>query len=436
MSQRYLDVSLIGEGGFGQVYLCTDSTTGQDYAKKKLLPGATPSEVERFVREVRLLSLLDNEHVVKVVGSHISSAPYYFVMPLYRTSLEKELWDISFQPSRAVPIFNRILAGVRHAHEHGVIHRDLKPQNVLMNTDEDCVVSDFGLGRQLDAETTRKTMTGDKMGSLMFSAPEQFADAKDTDVRADVYSLGVIIYILYVGPIAYLDVNHHKIPAHLRSVIRRATRPEREQRYATVAEMQDAWMTVSGQRTTASAVEQMNAVIASLAKTTDATGLTDRLHDLMVSNIDDKKVIFDAVMKLPVQAVALMEARYPDTFHTIIRTFAEVVADPFMNHGFDFMDTIGKQCRRLYDASGDVEVRSEILSCVYALGYGSNRWFVMRLFNDLVQQPKLPGEGMMLAERLQKHTEWQEQAAKQLSAARLDFHLRAFFFPDNPADDF
>src|SRR5690242_13499764 len=98
--------------------------TGTTYAKKTLNPGAIPEAIARFIREAKLLSKkLDHKNVVRVVDASVDAPPYFFIMPLYRTSLDNEIGPISRQADRIPLIYRAILDGVDHAHSRGIVHR-------------------------------------------------------------------------------------------------------------------------------------------------------------------------------------------------------------------------------------------------------------------------------------------------------------------------
>ena len=127
---------------------CRRDEDGLTFAKKTLLVADSESE-ERFKREVRMLSKLDHPRIIKIVGSRLSKPPLWYVMPLYNRSLSQEFPGIVGDEIRIKKVFDTILEGMQYAHEQGIVHRDLKPGNILLRSDDDVVISDFGLGRAL-----------------------------------------------------------------------------------------------------------------------------------------------------------------------------------------------------------------------------------------------------------------------------------------------
>jgi eukaryotic-like serine/threonine-protein kinase len=238
---KYIDEDLLGTGGFGEVWRCVRDSDGQRFAKKMLAADVGEDAIERFLREVRILSKLDHPNVVKVIAKHLTDPPYWYVMPLYSGSMETALPSIRGDESRARSVFTAILDAIEYAHGEGVIHRDLKCANVLMNAESDVAVSDFGLGRMIDATSTRQTVTGWGLGTALYMAPEQFADAKRADERSDIYSLGRMLYELYAEPLSLTPPDLTLLRPALATIVARCTQRDPKLRYESVTELKRAW---------------------------------------------------------------------------------------------------------------------------------------------------------------------------------------------------
>lgn len=181
----------IGSGGFGVVRSATridadGNALDDQLAVKQLAPEHMDDDdaVGRFALEVRLLDReLDHANVMPVVDSQLEDDELWFVMPLADTNLAEQL-DAGRDGDRewVTEVFESILEGVAHAHSRDVLHRDLKPPNVLFCGDV-VKVSDFGLGKRLDPDATKRTKTDTWMGTEPYMAPEQFADAKRSENR-------------------------------------------------------------------------------------------------------------------------------------------------------------------------------------------------------------------------------------------------------------
>jgi serine/threonine protein kinase len=202
----------IERGGQGIVYRAVQAATRREVAVKVLLRGAlaTSRQRRRFEREVELVAGLDHPGIITVHDSgRTADDRYWLAMQLVHGStldawLEHRRADGPPDQASLLRLFEQIVAAVSHAHQHGVIHRDLKPGNVIVDADGRPHVLDFGLARAADGDgplaRSRVTEAGQFLGTLAYAAPEQVrGDDRRIDVRSDVYALGVILYELVTG---------------------------------------------------------------------------------------------------------------------------------------------------------------------------------------------------------------------------------------------
>jgi hypothetical protein len=210
---KYTIVREIGRGGMGVVYEALDTTLGRRVALKMLVlpPKADPNAVrvdeERFLREAKLTAQLPpHPHVVGVYEAGVLDGSRYIAMELIQGDSMLEWWkekDKSLRIRQQVAVLRDTALGVHHAHEHGVIHRDLKPENILIDAAGQPHITDFGLARQLQ-QRPQDALTGKGMvvGSPHYMSPEAVQGLR-VDRRADVYSLGIILYESFTGKRPY-----------------------------------------------------------------------------------------------------------------------------------------------------------------------------------------------------------------------------------------
>ena len=298
----------LGSGGFGEVWLCTRQDDGGTYAKKNLLETVDSDGVARFQREVRILSQLDHPHIVRVVEHQLHSPPYWYVMPSYKHTLSQALPSVEGDVKRIAVIFSAILSGIEYAHSEGVIHRDLKPENILMNDDTDVVITDFGLGRRLDSDSTRYTITGFGMGSFFYMAPEQMINAKNADHRSDIYSLGRMLFAALTGALSSTMTDTSSLDDGLAHVINKCTQSSPQKRYQTAADLRRELMLVLGETQTLSPYGEITTLVSQLMSTTPPVSpeTEQRLLDLLTQNRSDTDMIHEVVMQLPSQVAHLL----------------------------------------------------------------------------------------------------------------------------------
>jgi serine/threonine protein kinase len=249
--QGYRLEKLVGKGGMGEVHKAVQLSLGRVVAVK-ILSGelaADPTFVARFDKEAAALATLSHPNVVSIVDKGKAENTYYLVMeyvdgPSLREVMRSPLLDIP----GALRIIMEIARAIDYAHGRGVVHRDLKPENILFDEQAGGIakVTDFGLATFFDdSKLTSRfnvTETHVSMGTLSYMAPEQRVDAKNADHRADIYSLGVMLYELLVGevPIGTFDPPSQRRPGsdkRLDNIVLRCLKPSPADRYQRVADL-------------------------------------------------------------------------------------------------------------------------------------------------------------------------------------------------------
>ena len=202
LNDRYEIHRRLARGGMAQVYLARDRSLDRPVAVKELVPefATDPSFVERFRREAQAAANLSHPNIVGVYDWGAQDGTYFIVMEYVDgPSLSRVLRaDGPFHPRRAAEIAAEVAAGLGFAHSRGVVHRDVKPGNVLLTRSGQAKVTDFGIARALSSSDEDLTQAGSVMGTATYFSPEQ-AQGLSVDPRSDLYSLGVVLYELVTG---------------------------------------------------------------------------------------------------------------------------------------------------------------------------------------------------------------------------------------------
>jgi len=193
----------LGRGGMSSVYKARDLVTGRLVALKIMPPKAAENApmLERFRRESRTAILLDHPNIVKGITAGEDAGFYYFVMEYVRgRSLLKLIRNRGpLAERRAVYVTRQVADALSHAASFGVLHRDIKPDNILVHPDDFVKVTDFGLSRFVTGDDTMLTLPGTAVGTPYYMSPEQARGETDLDIRSDLYSLGATLHEMLTG---------------------------------------------------------------------------------------------------------------------------------------------------------------------------------------------------------------------------------------------
>jgi serine/threonine-protein kinase len=261
LGNAYILERELGGGGMSRVFIAEDTSLGRKVVVKVLPPDlAATVNVERFRREIQLAAKLQHPHIVPVLSAGISDGLPYYTMPFIEgESLRARLARSGELPVQdTARILRDVLSALSYAHEHGVVHRDIKPDNVLL-TGNHAVVADFGVAKALSASTnpgSSLTSLGVALGTPAYMSPEQAAADPSTDHRADLYGVGAMAYEMLTGQQVFsarspqamlaahatqkpepIDARRPSVPRELSSLIMRALEKHAADRPQSAAEM-------------------------------------------------------------------------------------------------------------------------------------------------------------------------------------------------------
>jgi hypothetical protein len=267
---KYRIVGQVGRGGAGIVYRAIDQTLQRDVAIKTLNPELANSEVmKRFRAEATILAKLNHPHIATIYEMFRSETDLLMVMEFVRgetlDKLSARLGPMAAE--RAAYVIDRILSALEHAHRAGVVHRDMKPANVMVTEGGGVKIMDFGIARVRGAE--QMTIDGRLMGTPAYMPPEQVL-GQEVDGRADLYSVGVVLYRLLAGALPFnadsalammqrqileqptpLQVHRPDLPDWCDPIVRRALAKMPEDRFQTAEEFREELRHATGALVTA-----------------------------------------------------------------------------------------------------------------------------------------------------------------------------------------
>src|SRR5688572_3617726 len=259
----YRIINQVGRGGMATVYKAYQPSVDR-YVAIKVLPSQLAESREfaaRFQQEARIIAKLEHPHILPVFDYGESDGVSYFVMRYMDAGTLKE----KMIEGRPLPLqeidrlFTQLADALSYAHSRGVIHRDLKPANVLIDSQGNVFLTDFGIAKLLESASPRLTQTDAIMGTPAYIRPEQ-AQGHKVDQRSDIYSLGIILYEMVTGSVPYTaetplavlfkhisdplpppSLVKSDIPVPIEQVILKALARDPRDRFATAAEFVAAW---------------------------------------------------------------------------------------------------------------------------------------------------------------------------------------------------
>lgn len=249
LANRYTILDLVGRGGMGCIYKVKDNVLGEEVALKTLLPQFVRDRmvVERFFNEAKIARRLAHPHIVRVHDIGSNSGIVYISMELLQgQSLRSMLEHLG--PDQRLPlletlrIFDELCAALEYAHRY-TVHRDIKPENVMIESNGNVKLMDFGISKLMaDANLTGASIV---MGTPFYMSPEQLRNSRDVTVRADIFSMGVMLYEMLTGNVPTgvpkpASQMGETIPVTLDGIIARCVDPNPDNRYESATELRGA----------------------------------------------------------------------------------------------------------------------------------------------------------------------------------------------------
>ena len=365
---RYAVIDRAGVGGMAEVYRARDELLGRDVAVKVLSDKFSRDSafVERFRREAQSAANLNHPNIASIYDYGDDGGTYFIVMEYIDGKPLSDVIDAeaSLMPERAAEIASDVARALERAHASGLVHRDIKPANIMLDSNGQTKVTDFGIARALtaDGEATM-TQTGMVIGTASYLSPEQ-AQGNPVDPRSDVYALGCVLYEMLTGrapftgdsplSIAYKHVRENPVPPsalnpdvprELDAIVLKAMAKNPDNRYNSAAEMrEDLARFLAGQKVQATPILD-DTMVAAAAGGTQVLGQTDMYDE----EPDESKKRTGWYVLLTLLALALLGL------------LAWFIATNFFGGGVEVPDVVGQPLaeaqQTVEDAGFDTEVR-------------------------------------------------------------------------------
>ena len=410
-NERHTPISLSRDHrdrGQGRVWKAT-SPSNHAVAYKVFQSNPASSDIpldrQRFISEIHIQSTLVHPGIVPVIeeGVDVNGDPYY-VMELANYSLQQ----LTEANKGGLPLdwtlarFEKICAAMAYAHSQDVLHRDLKPKNILMYGEEPRV-ADFGLGRNLTLETVTHSQYSGLVGSDGYMAPEQKHDLHEAGKPADVYSLGKILYFMLTG-VHPSNVDLNRVPEKVQFLVFKCIADHPGDRFEDCTELLNHVRNVIGGNPSllAPPTDRLRAAL-----TADAHGEPGALNDIcliLLSNPEDSALYMTALPGVHKSVLMRLTHQHPANIKSIVDNFDKHVQD---NTTWSYADTIADFLEPIFLSTSDATLRRAILFRLLQQGSINNRFHVGISFAELCES--VWGQQMyaeMIADLLRKNSNY------------------------------
>lgn len=420
----------IGSGGFGKVYEVTDISSGEKIALK-VCTSDNSDDKRRFQREVKIMQSIDHRNVMTILNCNLETEPIYFTMPLARYSLDKEIDffvdDSKNQYKTSLKVFIEVCKGINAIHQSKAVHRDIKPQNILVVGNNKVVVSDLGLGKFEERDTTVITDSHAFLGTDGYIPPE-YKDVGGTinaDARGDIFQLGKTLYYMLTGKDpSYIQID--LLPPELGHVISRATKGHPNDRYQTVSELLDTIDTYLYSLDPTKSPEYIFKINLEEAEILAEEGTFKKENILkLLSSINEcegnNTLFLNLFDSLSSKLLKIISINFSDELGQTLNKYT-LNLDIFLdNYGYNFAyaEIVASKMGAVYRYSNNFDYKKIALRNILVSSVVCNRYAAIDIFVYIVSSIKDNGEALAITEMLKCEKKYFNCLANQLQKSSL-----------------
>ena len=421
---KYIILAEIGEGGMGRVFKVQNGT---DCFALKVCLEKDEASIKRFKREVRLMASIKHENVIEVLDENLDDLIPYFVMPLCKFSIDKKLDKLQANPELAIEILLQVCNGINAIHLSGIIHRDIKPKNILISKDNKVKISDLGLGKFNDRDSTILTGSNVYMGTQGYIPPEFFKSGgtKNANVKSDIYQLGKTIYNIFTNRNPTL-IEKDILSGGLLYIIQKCISDNPDNRYKSVGELENALnnylLSLNPKTNPTNAYENLINIAKDYLKVNqyEKTNVEEIIQTLFYFK-DDPETFFKKFNLIPKQVLEIIASNFPTLCSSIIDVYSTTTERYFKESRIDFSEAelVANSMNRIFKESKDLETKIKAMRMTLFASVYCNRYNAMEVFDLMLQDIKNNQDAVAVVEMLRDNLDSYEYIADRVPSSRL-----------------
>lgn len=363
-------------------------------------PEVAEQDKKRFAREVRCQSTLQHPGIMPILQYGLEGGRPWYSMPRADATLSDLIDRRPLSSDQLAPVIFPVLDALEYAHSEGVLHRDIKPANILHlpwphSSGSGWVVADFGLCRDRRSASSRITQVQSRVGTVEYMAPEQFDDAHEVGVTADIYSLGRVLAHCLTGRVQFPMTRWNEIPEQLRHAVRRCSAEDPAERYQCIGDLRADLLALMAQGDNlTNPLEEARRILGLISATGSTAQLVAQFVGLLAAKSSNEFLYIQLMPEVGPQLVAEMCRLHPDVSSDIFRQFDRYAGGSFT---FSYTDHVARFFEYVYNATADEGVRRLALRRILLIGYSHHRFFVRDTFCRLASAATGPTVVMISA---------------------------------------
>lgn len=421
---KYLIDSEIGEGGMGKVFKVKYE---EKFLALKVCIDKDEESIKRFKREVRLMASIKHENVIEIIDDNLECSSPYFVMPLCKFSIDKKLEKIKEKPELAIEILLQVCKGLNGIHLSGIIHRDIKPKNILISLDNKVKISDLGLGKFENRESTILTSSHVYMGTHGFMPPEFFnaGGTKNATIKSDIYQLGKTIYNVFTNRNPNL-IEKDILPGGLLYIIQKCVADNPDSRYKSVTEVENALnnylLSLNPLNNPINAFDNL----INIAKSNQKQGQyskenVEEIIKLLFQFKAEPETFFNKFNAIPLQIIEIISTNFPTQCSDLIELYIYSTTRYFKEFRYEFSDAdlVANAMERFYKGSKSLDIKLQAMQITLFASVCCNRFNAMGMFDLMLQGIKDDKDAVAVVEMLRENIDNYEYVADRVPSSKL-----------------